>query len=570
MTMSSQGEEKQVSESVKVRSNENVNAEVEAAKNNEEACAASDHTTRRVFDPKQGAETAHEEPKAEEPEAAPEDFSQLLAENDSLVEKKSFHVGMIVEGNIVQIGNEFAYVDLGSKAEASIPVAELMNAETGKFLFVPGDKLKAKIIGFDQSGIKLSRSLKSAGNIALEEAFHSGCAVKATVKGINKGGYELEVMGHRAFCPLSQISKEATKDPNEHVGQSYEFKVIKYGKKGRDIVLSRTALIDDANKIKREELLSTIKVGDVLDATISSIQDYGAFVDLGGIDGLVHVSEISYKHVGNPNSVLTVGQKVKVYVLAIEDNPKGGKKLALSMKKLEEDPFVVAQSWLVPGARVKGTVVRNVKFGTFVELAPGIEGLIHISELGWGVKRSDDILKVGSEIEANILSVDMDQRRVSLSLKGAQKSPWETITERYSTGDTVKGTIDSVADFGIFVKLEPGVTALLPLSEIGEAHKDVKDLKAGDSIEAHVLAIDTDRKRFTLSVREPNESAPKRERSERPERTEHPKRERSEKREDGDRPRRKEPRISDNEYSDVRGSFASMGDVFASLKKGKK
>lgn len=246
-----------------------------------------------------------------------EDFSALLAENEQAMETKTFEKGMIVEGVIVQIGPEYAYVNIGAKAEASLPVSELLNPEDGKLTHVVGDTVKAKIIGRDASGIKLSRSMK-AGNIALEEAYQTGCAVKALVKATNKGGFELEVMGQRAFCPLSQIQKGKVEDANAFVGQTLEFKVIKYAKRGHDIVLSHTALQDEENRIKREELMSKIEVGSVLDGKVVSIQDYGAFIDVGGLEGLVHVSEISHTHIKSPKEVLKVGQDVKVYVLAVE------------------------------------------------------------------------------------------------------------------------------------------------------------------------------------------------------------------------------------------------------------
>jgi len=485
-----------------------------------------------------------------------EDFSQLLQENDQAIEKKSFERGMIVEGVIVQIGAEYAYVNIGSKAEASIPVSELLNPEDGKLTHVIGDVIKAKVIGFDGSGVKLSRSLKS-GNIALEEAYQAGCAVRARVKAVNKGGFELELMGQRAFCPLSQIQRGKIEDPNAFVGESFDFKIIKYAKKKRDIVLSRTALLEEENKLKRDEVLSALKPGMVLDAKVVSLQDYGAFVDVGGVDGLVHVSEISYKHIRHPKELLNVGQDVKAVVLALEETPKGHK-LSLSMKRLEDDPFTAALSELSTGARVTGVVVRNANFGTFVELAPGVEGLIHISELSWDrhLKHADDVVKAGDKIEVTVLGVDPETRRISLSYKEAASNPWASVSELYSVGQEVSGTLDSVTDFGIFVKLPHHMTALLPMSELGEAGKSLSTARRGTPITAKIILIDADRKRITLSTRPEGESQAPRKRA--------PRREDAH---EGEERRSRSPKnTGDSNYNEAT-SFGSLGDVLAGLKK---
>lgn len=488
-----------------------------------------------------------------------EDFSALLAENEQAMETKTFEKGMIVEGVIVQIGPEYAYVNIGAKAEASLPVSELLNPEDGKLTHVVGDTVKAKIIGRDASGIKLSRSMK-AGNIALEEAYQTGCAVKALVKATNKGGFELEVMGQRAFCPLSQIQKGKVEDANAFVGQTLEFKVIKYAKRGHDIVLSHTALQDEENRIKREELMSKIEVGSVLDGKVVSIQDYGAFIDVGGLEGLVHVSEISHTHIKSPKEVLKVGQDVKVYVLAVE-SAKGKHKLSLSMKRLEEDPFDKLVANLEVGSRVKGTVVRNVdKIGSFVDLG-GVEGLVHISELSWDrrVTNPNDVVKVGQEIEVTVLGINSELHRISLSYKGASADPWKTVEDVYSVGQEVTGTIDSVTNFGIFVKLAPRLTALLPMSELTEETHGLTEAAQGTEVTARVIAIDASRKRMTLSMRPEGAAPAARKRPAR--RDDHDDAPRAPRGERGNR-------HEDSSYKDD-AKFGTFGDVLAGLKKKK-
>ena len=488
-----------------------------------------------------------------------EDFSKLFEASEQSQEQKSFEKGMIVEGIIVQIGTEFAYVNIGAKAEASIAVSELLNPEDGKLTNVVGDTIKAKVVGFENGAIRLSRSLK-AGNIALEEAYQSGCAVKALVKATNKGGFELEVMGQRAFCPLSQIQKGKVEDANAFVGQSFDFKIIKYAKRGHDIVLSRTALIDDELRMKREEAMSKIEVGATLDGKVVSIQKYGAFVDVGGIEGLVHVSEISYQHIDHPKELLSVGQDVKVYVLSLADKD-GKSKLSLSMKRLETDPFDAVTSNLEIGSRITGTVVRNVeKIGSFVDLG-GVEGLIHISELTWDrhITNPDDVVKVGQKVEVTVLGVNVEKHRVSLSYKGQQTDPWKTVEADYAIGQEVTGTIDSVTNFGIFIKIAPRLTALLPMSEVSDATRGLTEAAPGTEVTAKIIAIDTAKKRMTLSTRDGSQPAARKPRAPR----------RDENAEEA-APRERAPRGSKRDeaisYKD-NANFGSLGDVLAGLKK---
>ncbi len=499
-----------------------------------------------------------------------EDFGKMFQESvqEQSVGEKQFEKGMTVEGVIVQIGTDSAYVNIGAKAEAMIPVSELMNPDDGKVSHVVGDTIKAKIIGFDGSCIKLSRSNKLAGSIALEEAYEAGLSVKARVKAVNKGGFELDVYGHRAFCPLSQIQKGKVENAEEFVGQTLEFKISKYAKKGRDIVLSRTALLDDENRAAREEVIATINVGDIRDAKVVSIQDYGAFVDIGGVEGLVHVSEISYQRISNPKELLSVGQDVRVKVLKIEKTDKGSK-LSLSMKRLEEDPFDAAIADIKVGASMAGKVVRVATFGAFVEIAPGIEGLVHVSQMG--LKRGtrvEDAIKAGDDIEVKVLSIDPVEHRIQLAGRVASSnndnSGWEKINEFYAVGQEVTGTVESTADFGVFVRLDHHITALLPKSEIGAATKDLENAKKGDSITAKIIVIDADRKRLTLCTKTDEERAaapaarkPRAPREDRP-RDERPRE---------DRRARAPRKEKEGENYNENASFNSLGSLFADLKK---
>jgi small subunit ribosomal protein S1 len=489
-------------------------------------------------------------PSTPEPE---EDFASMLAEAPQLMQRR-FERGEQVEGAIVSIGNESAFVDLGVKAEASIAVAELLD-QNGELGVKVGERISARVINFENGCYRLGRSVTGAGNEAIEEAFEAGLSVSGQVLALNKGGFEVQVMGKRAFCPISQIELGFTENPGEHVGKSYTFRITEFSKGGRRFVVSRAALQREEKAEKAAALRERIQPGTVLEGTVRSIQDFGAFVDLGGLDGLVHVSEISHSRVQHPSELLSMGQRVKVQILSIEQGEKG-ERLSLSIKRTQEDPWDAPERVVEPGQRIQGKVQRLAPFGAFVELAPGLEGLIHVSEMAWDkhVKHPEEILKVGESVDVVVLSVDAEHRRIGLSLKALRDDPWLAASHRFPVGQELTGRVEKVADFGVFVQVGEGIVGLLPNSESATkpGTKLDREFSPGDQIAVRILAVDEERRRLTLTRRDPSETMSM-----------------SAEPSDNRRGRRRGPAAEqrhdsgEREHREAGGNFATLGDVFA-------
>ncbi len=413
-----------------------------------------------------------------------EDFAALLAEfeREAGAPKRGRgpRPGTTVKGRIVSIGAEAVFVDLGGKSEGTIAITEVRDAETGKLTVAEGEEIEAVVVENDENGVVLRRQIgRGAGQRGeLAQAFEHGIPVEGLVTAVNKGGVEVTVAGGRAFCPISQLDLRHVEDAAPFIGQRLLFRITRYepGTRGRDnVVVSRRALLEDEQREKAVATRALLKPGAVLRGTVASLKDYGAFIDLGGLEGMLHVSEIGFARVGHPKEVLSVGQSVEVQVLRIEksDDPprRGGtalpgrpfaggaepsqgsaqkrkpEKIALSLKSLEKDPWVDAVERFPEGSRVPGKVARVETFGAFVELAPGIEGLVHVSELGKNVKHARQAVKPGDPVEVTVLGVDRERRRISLSLGGAATGePGETYVppappQRLGTfGDLLKGS----------------------------------------------------------------------------------------------------------------------------------
>ncbi len=374
----------------------------------------------------------------------PEDFESMLAQfeqEQTTTARKDPRVGDKVSGPIVSIGREHAFVDLGSKSEGAIELDELRD-EDGKLTVEVGDVIEASVAKKDGGTLilrsRLGRGVK--GKAELENAFQTGIPVEGVVTGVNKGGVEVQVAGVRAFCPASQLDIRFIEDTNEFVGQRLSFVITKYDvdSRGLDVVLSRRRLLEQEQRAAAEETRARLEVGAILPGTVTSLKDYGAFIDLGGIEGMVHISELGFGRVAHPKDVLAVGQQVEVVVLKIEktDNPKRPEKIGLSIRALEKDPWQDADVRFPVGARVNGTVSRLQPFGAFVELAPGVEGLVHISELGAGrrVSHPREVVQSGQAVEATVLSVELDKRRIGLSL-GAVKAADAAAAEKAAYSD---------------------------------------------------------------------------------------------------------------------------------------
>jgi len=403
---------------------------------------------------------------------------------------------------ISQSGPEI-FLDLGGKATGYVLKEDVRDAE-GRIVVKPGDEIEGIVYGHDDNGIRIRVRLGQEADMAsVRAAFAAGILIEGKVAAVNKGGYDIRLGNMRAFCPHSQIDVVRIEQPETMIGQSFQFKITEI-KDNNSVVVSRAAIMKADAKAKGAELMQTITVGQRFVGRVRSIQKFGVFVDLGGKDGLVHVSELSWNRVEDPNAVVKMGQEVEVVVTDI--NTETGK-LGLSMKQAQTDPVEALGATLQVGQITTGKVTRLKDFGAFVELGEGVEGLIHISDLAhYRVRHPKDILKVGETVSVKVLAIELDKRQIKLSLKALAADPWDNIAERYAVGQVVTGMVESIQDFGIFVSLEMGVNALLPASESKtEGQPLAVAFKVGKPVEARILRVEPNDKRIALTRRDEQE-----------------------------------------------------------------
>ncbi len=458
-----------------------------------------------------------EENSAAEPPAEEMSFAEMfeLAEKQSAERRKkqsaeiggNIRPGQVIFAKVVGFSHDSVFLDVGAKAEGIIAKSELAD-ENGDLDIKEGDKVEARVRKFEGGAVILSKvlphqSLKNREE--LREAYRIGLAVEGRVTGQNKGGFDVEVAGMRAFCPASQIDLRPAK-PETYVGKKFPFKLSEFKDNGRNIVVSRRVLLEEEQKKKAEEILKTLEVGAVVDGVVTTLKDYGAFVDIGGLEGLVHLSEVTHGHIKKPSEVLKVGYPVKAKVLKIEDGKGGTKKISLSMKALTEDPWVTAQATVKEGMKVKGKVARIQDFGAFVEILPGVDGLIHVSNMSLDrrVKNPKDVVKVGDEVEATVIKAEWEKRRIGLSLV---KTPQELANE-LAKGRVFDGSVDRIESFGIFVKLPNGARGLVPAAETGtQRGADLKkEFESGQTVKVVVQDLDTKNGRIRMSIRAAKEA----------------------------------------------------------------
>jgi small subunit ribosomal protein S1 len=447
-------------------------------------------------DPKSPASLGHDE------------FAKLLATS---ADPKSHGAGQVVRGTIVQIGDSDVLVDIGGKSEAAIARAELTGKD-GELTVKVGDPLEATVISTD-GNVRLSRRMavsggrhKDAAREALLEAFRNRVPVQGRVTASIKGGYEVQVSGVRGFCPFSQIDVRRQEDPTLYFNKTFDFLIKEYEPRKRNLILSRRTLIEAEAKKHEQEFRSSLAEGAVLKGTVASLQDFGAFVDLGpGVQGLLHVSEISHARVENPRDVLTVGQAVDVQVLRL-DKKKG--KISLTRKPLEQDPWTDVESRFHQGQVMTSKVVRVAEFGAFLELAPGVDGLLHVSELASlrGAGRQAEaasLVKAGEEIKVQIMKVDAARRRISLGIPHERAEVGQKVSmPPVKVGDVVTGKVEKVEKFGVFVRLGPGRTGMIPNNELGtpRGSDHRKMFPVGSEMTAEVIETDPGGRKIRLSV----------------------------------------------------------------------
>lgn len=414
-------------------------------------------------------------------------------------------VGAVVEGTIAAIHGDVALVDIGGKSEAVLDRTELDELGTG-------DPVEVVVTGIDED-IRVSRRLALERRLKekLTEAIAENRPVDGKVVGRRKGGFDVTIAGVRGFCPASQISDVRSEDLDQHLGATYPFRILEYDPENRKLVVSRAAHLREERERARRETWERLTAGAVLEGRVRSITEFGAFVDLGGVDGLVHVTEISHRRVGHPNQVLEVGQTVTVKVLDL-DRQKD--RISLSMKQLEKDPWEDAETRFPARGEFTGRIVRRAPFGLFVELEPGLDGLLHVSQLPPGVELDDPELEVGNELHGWVREVDRESRRIGLTMRQLpDHDPWQRISMRYQEGQVVEGVVENGSEFGAFVELEPGVSALVPASEMGlERDQDPRTAwHPGTRITTKVLSVDPERRRISLSLKAYQRDAERRE-----------------------------------------------------------
>jgi len=428
-----------------------------------------------------------------------EDFAELF---EASLHAKRFDEGQTIEGTIVAIGPEVAFIDVGGKGEATIDIEELID-ETGALEAAVGDRIEAMVVS-TSGGLKLSRKLARGAATArqLEDAFHAGLPVEGKVERAVKGGFEVRVAGQRAFCPISQIDTLRGTEAKDHEGRVYSFRILEFKDGGKNLVVSRRALLEEAQREDAAALRSSIVAGAVLSGRVTSVREYGAFVDLGaGVQGLLHVSEMGWSRIADPSAVLKVGDEVTVKVLRLDD---AGQKIALGLKQLQADPWSkVAETYAV-GAVVSGRVTRLTEFGAFVELTPGVEGLAHISTFaptgspgGW-----KDSVPAGSTAPFQILSVDLEKKRIGVALVAdGAASKGTAPTTVIAPGAVLTGKVERHERFGVFVFLAPGKTGLIPMKETGlDREADLaRTFPVGSDVEVAVLDVDPAGRRIRLS-----------------------------------------------------------------------
>lgn len=443
--------------------------------------------------------------------ATTDDFAALLASSDdALPERRYYEVGDVVEGRVLEVGQSSIFVSLGGGYEA-VAQREAYLDESGVPTLSVGDEASFYVLS-TRGGITLGKDMGGLhqGIAALEVAQESGVPISGRVAATNKGGYEVEIQGVMAFCPLSQIDVAFTEDPNEHVGKTYLFKVTQVRDGGRSVVLSRSAAIKEEREVRAREVLAKIAPGQQWSGKVTRVADFGAFVDLGGIEGLIHVSELSHAFFDRASDVVKAGDEVQVEVLSIEPG-KGdkGPRISLSAKSAQHDPWLNVNERYAVGQKCPGTIVRLAPFGAFVELEPGVEGLIHVSQMSWKrrVTHPSDVVSVGQRVEVEIQDIDLLRKRIGLSMKSATDDPWNLAAETLTPGTEVKGVVESVEEFGAFVRLESGLTALLPKSEMLLARDATVQRKyaKGQEIAARVLRVEVERRRIALTLKSADE-----------------------------------------------------------------
>ena len=433
-----------------------------------------------------------------------ESFADLFAES---LAKQEMKQGEVIPAEVVRVDYNYVVVNAGLKSESFIPIEEFKNdrgevdVKVGDFVSVAIESLEN---GYGDTVLSRDKAKRLAAWMNLEKALETGELVTGTVTGKVKGGLTVMTNGIRAFLPGSLVDTRPVKDTTPYGGKTMEFKVIKLDRKRNNVVLSRRAVVEASMGEERAKLLETLKEGAIVKGIVKNITDYGAFVDLGGIDGLLHITDLAWRRVRHPSEVLEQGQEITAKVLKFDQEKN---RVSLGIKQLGEDPWIGIARRYPQGTRLFGKVTNITDYGAFVEIEAGIEGLVHVSEMDWTNKNVDPkkVVQLGEEVEVMVLEIDEERRRISLGMKQCKPNPWEEFAATHQKGDTVKGQIKSITDFGVFIGLEGGIDGLVHLSDLSwtePGEEAVRKYKKGEELEAVVLSIDVERERISLGVKQ--------------------------------------------------------------------
>ena len=433
-----------------------------------------------------------------------ESFAQLFEESLKEIETRP---GSIVRGVVVAIDKDVVLVDAGLKSESAIPAEQFKNAQ-GELEIQVGDEvdvaLDAVEDGFGETLLSREKAKRHEAWITLEKAYEDAETVTGVINGKVKGGFTVELNGIRAFLPGSLVDVRPVRDTLHLEGKELEFKVIKLDQKRNNVVVSRRAVIESENSAERDQLLENLQEGMEVKGIVKNLTDYGAFVDLGGVDGLLHITDMAWKRVKHPSEIVNVGDEITVKVLKFD---RERTRVSLGLKQLGEDPWVAIAKRYPEGTKLTGRVTNLTDYGCFVEIEEGVEGLVHVSEMDWTNKNihPSKVVNVGDVVEVMVLDIDEERRRISLGLKQCKNNPWQQFAETHNKGDRVEGKIKSITDFGIFIGLDGGIDGLVHLSDISwnvAGEEAVREYKKGDEIAAVVLQVDAERERISLGVKQ--------------------------------------------------------------------
>jgi small subunit ribosomal protein S1 len=433
-----------------------------------------------------------------------ESFAELLEQSE--VEKK-MKPGAILTGTVVAIGPEYVTVHAGLKSESTIPVDQFRN-DSGSIDVSVGDTVEVALDtvedGFGATKLSREKAKRAKAWTILEQAFEESATITGVITGKVKGGFTVDIDEIRAFLPGSLVDVRPVRDTSYLEGKPLEFKVIKLDRRRNNVVVSRRAVVEEENSVERDQLLENLQEGEVLPGVVKNLTDYGAFVDLGGIDGLLHITDMAWKRVKHPTEVVNVGDEIEVKVLKFD---RERNRVSLGLKQLGADPWVDIARRYPENTRLFGKVTNIADYGCFVEIEEGVEGLVHVSEMDWTNKNvhPTKVVQLGDEIEVMVLDIDEERRRISLGIKQCTPNPWEEFAANYKKGDHVTGKIKSITDFGVFVGLDGGIDGLVHLSDITwneGGDEAIRNFTKGEELETVVLSVDAERERISLGIKQ--------------------------------------------------------------------